>query len=107
MLCYVPLASLCLPSCDPLCAPSVWSLASEWSLQCKPLIPAIIGDLVDNGNLPGSAVIQAMDKPSPDVNEMVGAKVQIPVSVGGLPVDGNVQGGLHPPTEWDETIILD
>ena len=40
---------------------------------------------------------QAMDKPSPDVNGMVGPKVQIPVGKGWLPIDSGVQGAIYLP----------
>ena len=37
------------------------------------------------GNIPGS-VILAVDKPSPNVDEMVGPEVQMLVGMGGFPV---------------------
>ena len=42
---------------------------------------------------PGS-VIQAVDKPSPDVDVMVGPEVKIPVGMGKLLDDGDIQGAI-------------
>ena len=46
----------------------------------------------------GSAV-QTADKPSSDVDGMVGPEVQVPFCVGGLPVDRHIQGAVHLPPE--------